>query len=164
MPQGAFEPLQFLTAMVMASRPVVSSVADLLSGGLEWTPVLLVVTAIGGSDATIEDIEQALMQSPTHRHNILEPTFDRMAVGMAEGPNGQVAFVEIFRAAPGAVGTQWVWFPTASAASTASPHAAAAPSAPALDTAADTTLAVQSTDADDEAAQQLAQLDAAEQA
>ncbi|MGH2354057.1 MAG: CAP domain-containing protein [Chloroflexota bacterium] len=40
----------------------------------------------------------ALMNSPTHRANILEPTFDRLAVGMTVDANGQIVFAQIFRA------------------------------------------------------------------
>jgi uncharacterized protein YkwD len=42
-------------------------------------------------------IEQALMQSPTHRRNILDTRFSRAAIGMAVNPAGRVAFAEIFR-------------------------------------------------------------------
>jgi uncharacterized protein YkwD len=42
-------------------------------------------------------IEQALMQSPLHRKNILDPTFRRVAVGLATGSDGQVTFAEIYR-------------------------------------------------------------------
>jgi uncharacterized protein YkwD len=43
-------------------------------------------------------VEQALMQSPLHRKNILERTFKRIAIGAATDPNtGQIAFAEIYR-------------------------------------------------------------------
>ena len=43
------------------------------------------------------DLERALMNSPTHRANILEPAFREIAVGEApEG--GGIAFAQIFRA------------------------------------------------------------------
>ena len=45
------------------------------------------------------EAERALMASATHRENILEPSFDRMAVGVARGADGQVVFAQIFRAA-----------------------------------------------------------------
>src|SRR5262249_50356995 len=38
----------FNTAMVIASRPVVSSVADLFTGRVDWTSLLAVVGAVGG--------------------------------------------------------------------------------------------------------------------
>lgn len=49
-------------------------------------------------DANIaQRIEQALMQSPTHRKNILEPTFTRLAIGAAVDTTGQIAFAEVYR-------------------------------------------------------------------
>lgn len=45
-------------------------------------------------------VESALMQSPTHRQNILEPSFNRLAIGAAVDGSGRVAFAQIFRAAP----------------------------------------------------------------
>lgn len=50
--------------------------------------------------ATPARVEQALMASPTHRKNILEPVFNRAAVGVAADDRGRVAFAQIFRAAP----------------------------------------------------------------
>jgi uncharacterized protein YkwD len=47
-----------------------------------------------------ERVEQALMDSPTHRQNILDPTFNRLAVGAAIDDSGRVVFAQIFRAAP----------------------------------------------------------------
>lgn len=46
---------------------------------------------------TLQRIEQALMQSPTHRRNILEPTFRRVSIGAAIASNGQIAFAEVYR-------------------------------------------------------------------
>jgi uncharacterized protein YkwD len=46
---------------------------------------------------TVGRLNNALMNSPTHRANILEPTFDLLAVGAASGPDGRLAFAEIFR-------------------------------------------------------------------
>ena len=42
-------------------------------------------------------LDEALMNSPTHRANILEPSFNFLAVGAAAGPDGRLAFAEIFR-------------------------------------------------------------------
>jgi uncharacterized protein YkwD len=42
-------------------------------------------------------LDEALMNSPTHRANILEPSFNRVAIGAATGPDGRLAFAEIFR-------------------------------------------------------------------
>ncbi len=47
-----------------------------------------------------EIVEQALMRSVTHRQNILEPAFNRLAVGVAADSSGRVAFAQIFRATP----------------------------------------------------------------
>ena len=45
-----------------------------------------------------ERAEEALMNSPAHRANILEPTFDSLIVGRAVDPAGQIVFAQIFRA------------------------------------------------------------------
>lgn len=47
----------------------------------------------------VSRIEHALMQSPTHRKNILEQSFTRLAVGAATDSAGHIAFAEIFRSA-----------------------------------------------------------------
>ena len=47
-------------------------------------------------------VDRALMQSPTHRANILDGTFDRLAVGVATDSAGRVVFAQIFRSAPAA--------------------------------------------------------------
>jgi uncharacterized protein YkwD len=49
--------------------------------------------------ANLQLVEDALMRSPTHRKNILEPAFDHLAVGVAYDANGAVTFAQIFRAA-----------------------------------------------------------------
>ena len=41
----------------------------------------------------------ALMNSPLHRKNILEPTFNLLSIGVAVDPAGRIMFAEIFRAA-----------------------------------------------------------------
>jgi uncharacterized protein YkwD len=46
---------------------------------------------------TVDSIEQALMQSPLHRKNILEAQFNRVAIGAAIDASGRIAFAEIFR-------------------------------------------------------------------
>jgi uncharacterized protein YkwD len=48
--------------------------------------------------STVTRLNEALMNSPLHRANILEPTFNRLAIGAATGPDGRIAFAEIFRA------------------------------------------------------------------
>lgn len=45
-----------------------------------------------------ERAEDALMNSPAHRANILEPSFDSLIVGTAVDPRGQIVFAQIFRA------------------------------------------------------------------
>lgn len=45
-----------------------------------------------------ERAEEALMSSPAHRANILEPSFDSLVVGTAVDPRGQIVFAQIFRA------------------------------------------------------------------
>ena len=47
--------------------------------------------------ATVARMNDALMNSPTHRANILEPSFNMLAVGSATGADGRIAFAEIFR-------------------------------------------------------------------
>ncbi|HET7769438.1 MAG TPA: CAP domain-containing protein, partial [Chloroflexota bacterium] len=42
---------------------------------------------------------RALMASETHRRNILDPAFDRLAVGMTRGADGQIVFAQLFRGA-----------------------------------------------------------------
>lgn len=52
-------------------------------------------------DATVvQRVESTLMNSPTHRKNILEPVFDRVSVGVALGSDGSISFAQIYRAAP----------------------------------------------------------------
>jgi uncharacterized protein YkwD len=46
---------------------------------------------------TVAQLNEALMNSPTHRANILEPSFNLLAVGAADGSGGRLAFAEIFR-------------------------------------------------------------------
>jgi uncharacterized protein YkwD len=42
--------------------------------------------------------DQLLMNSPTHRANILEPAFDAVAIGTAMDADGRVVFAQVFRA------------------------------------------------------------------
>lgn len=51
------------------------------------------------NDATVvQRLHTSLMNSPTHRENILESVFDNLAIGAATDPSGRVAFAQIFRA------------------------------------------------------------------
>ena len=43
--------------------------------------------------------QRALMASDTHRQNILDPAFDRMAVGAMRGADGRIVFAQLFRGA-----------------------------------------------------------------
>lgn len=54
---------------------------------------------VRGADATsMQRAESALMESPSHRANILEPTFNRVAVGAARDSRGRVVLAQIFLA------------------------------------------------------------------
>jgi uncharacterized protein YkwD len=53
--------------------------------------------ASGDDPATTQRVEQALMKSPTHRKNILEKTFRRVAIGAATSPQGQITLAEVYR-------------------------------------------------------------------
>ena len=53
--------------------------------------------ASGEGAATTQQVEQALMKSPTHRKNILEKTFTKVAIGAATSPQGQITFAEVYR-------------------------------------------------------------------
>jgi uncharacterized protein YkwD len=53
--------------------------------------------ASGDGLATTQQVEQALMKSPTHRKNILEKTFTKVAIGAATSPQGQITFAEVYR-------------------------------------------------------------------
>lgn len=50
-------------------------------------------------DDVVPRLHQALMNSPTHRANILHTGFTLLAVGEASDSTGRVAFAQIFRAA-----------------------------------------------------------------
>lgn len=53
--------------------------------------------ASSSDEAVVQRVEQALMQSPTHRRNILESTFTRVAIGAATDSSGQITFAEVYR-------------------------------------------------------------------
>jgi uncharacterized protein YkwD len=53
--------------------------------------------AYDNDPAVTQRIEQALMRSPLHRKNILEHTFNRVAIGAATDGNGQITFAEVYR-------------------------------------------------------------------
>jgi uncharacterized protein YkwD len=49
------------------------------------------------SGDVLSRIEAAWMNSPTHRKNILEKSFTRIAIGAATDSDGRIAFAQIFR-------------------------------------------------------------------
>ncbi len=53
----------------------------------------------GLDDSAAFRAEDALMHSPTHRANILEPTFNHVAIGATADSQGRVIVAQIFRAA-----------------------------------------------------------------
>ena len=53
--------------------------------------------AYDNDPAVTQRIEQALMRSPLHRKNILEHTFNRVAIGAATDGSGQITFAEVYR-------------------------------------------------------------------
>ena len=53
--------------------------------------------AYDNDPAVTQRIEKALMHSPLHRKNILEKTFNRVAIGAATDGNGQITFAEVYR-------------------------------------------------------------------
>jgi uncharacterized protein YkwD len=53
--------------------------------------------AYDNDPAVTQRVEQALMGSPMHRKNILEHTFNRVAIGAATDGNGQITFAEVYR-------------------------------------------------------------------
>ena len=51
----------------------------------------------GSAAAAAERAHAALMDSPSHRANILEPRYTKLAIGAATSPSGQIVFAQIFR-------------------------------------------------------------------
>jgi len=47
-----------------------------------------------------EGVQLTFMESPSHRENILEPAFNRLAVGTATNDSGRVAIAQVFVARP----------------------------------------------------------------
>jgi uncharacterized protein YkwD len=54
----------------------------------------------GPIDTAPPRAERALMASPTHRANILDPRYGRLAVGLAADTTGRVIFAQLFRDLP----------------------------------------------------------------
>ena len=55
---------------------------------------------VAADPAGPERVQRAWMESSAHRENILDPTFDRLAIGAAHDERGRIAFAQIFRATP----------------------------------------------------------------
>lgn len=51
----------------------------------------------GAGQGFVADLNSALMQSPTHRENILDPDYTTLAVGESQDDSGRTTFAEIFR-------------------------------------------------------------------
>jgi uncharacterized protein YkwD len=111
LPPLEFDPATLAIARARAARQLGSGALSHYDGDGELAFVrLLAESRLGyqlagenlarasASDSTLmQRIEQALMQSPTHRENILERKFSRVAIGAATDASGRVAFAEIFR-------------------------------------------------------------------
>ena len=54
----------------------------------------------GPMSSAPEQAELGLMNSPTHRANILEPTFELLAVGSTVDARGRIVFAQVFRSVP----------------------------------------------------------------
>jgi uncharacterized protein YkwD len=73
----------------------------LAEAGVEYTLAGENLARAAPADATVvAHLNDALMNSPTHRANILEPSFNRLAIGEAAPSIQRVAFAEIFRSVP----------------------------------------------------------------
>jgi uncharacterized protein YkwD len=111
LPPVAFDPASLQVARVRATAQIpdgplshynnlgeIAFVGLLADAGVQYTLAGENLARAGGQEPTIvQRLNDALMNSPTHRANILEPSFNRLAVGAASGPDGRIAFAEIFR-------------------------------------------------------------------
>jgi|GEM_PF-745758 len=69
------------------------------AAGLEYRLAGENLARLGGDPRTAAArADWALMNSPTHRANILEPSFNRLAIGEATDGAGHIIFAQIFRA------------------------------------------------------------------
>ena len=53
----------------------------------------------GSAEHTAAVAEAALMESPTHRANILRPDYTHLGVGVAIAPDGRVLYTQLFKTA-----------------------------------------------------------------
>jgi uncharacterized protein YkwD len=111
LPPVTFDPASVQVARIRATAQIpdgplshynslgdVAFVGLLADAGVEYTLAGENLARASGQDqAIVARLNEALMNSPTHRANILEPSFNRLAVGAATGPDGRLAFAEIFR-------------------------------------------------------------------
>ena len=78
-------------AQVLADRQSLSH-SDIHSIKPKWKAV---AENVGRSD-TIEHVVTLLERSPSHRHNMANPTYTRTGVGTARGADGWVYVVQLF--------------------------------------------------------------------
>ena len=111
LPPVAFDPQSLQVARVRAAAQIpegplshynslgeLAFVGLLADAGVEYSLAGENLARSSGTDSsTVGLLNTALMNSPTHRANILEPSFDLLAVGEASGSDGRLAFAEIFR-------------------------------------------------------------------
>src|SRR3977135_211311 len=82
----------------VAFDPATLKVARLLAAAGAPYPLAGETLARASAQApgVVPRLAEALMNSPTHRANILEPSFNRVAIGAATGPDGRLALAAKF--------------------------------------------------------------------
>lgn len=71
----------------------------LAASGLRYRMAGENLVRLPGTDAGVAGrAEEALMNSPGHRANILRPEYDRIAIGQAVDESGRTTFAQLFRA------------------------------------------------------------------
>jgi uncharacterized protein YkwD len=87
----------------LAARAPVTLAHSLAGGGLVTD--LLVAGGVpfhragenlGRCTCPVEEIEPALLASPGHRANLLEPAYTRLGLGVTEGADGRTYYVQLF--------------------------------------------------------------------
>ena len=66
--------------------------SDLNQLGVRWTAAAENV----GTSYSVEDVYRLLLRSPSHRQNMVNPTFTHTGVGTARGKDGRVYVVQLF--------------------------------------------------------------------
>ncbi len=51
---------------------------------------------LGRCACPAEELEPALMASPTHRANLVDPAYSRVGLGMVDGVDGRTYYVQLF--------------------------------------------------------------------